>query len=238
MSQTETFKGDSYEIVAWARGHRVLYFVMFGSYQGEWMLLSRDDAQYYIWKGSYGSCSGCDHYQGWHNYDEDGITREKAAEFASEYDPFVEVPASTMRNLAANDTLRQILPLNVREGFSDDDIDYDEAAREFTTLVKLDEGVPITVEDVLLTKNQETKRRALDAVGPERFIAESGAEEIARDGEDSLIRVRDHVFLHVKDSSTPRRYLLRVPPDATDVRGAKAWTFGLTAQQYRPAVET
>jgi hypothetical protein len=33
-------------------------------------------------------------------------------------------------------------------------------------------------------------------------------------------------------------YWLRVDPSLTTARAAVAWTFGLTAEQYAPAVET
>jgi hypothetical protein len=42
----------------------------------------------------------------------------------------------------------------------------------------------------------------------------------------------------VQDASTDREYYLRVPPTIQTVEEAVAWTFGLTAGEYRPARET
>jgi len=44
-------------------------------------------------------------------------------------------------------------------------------------------------------------------------------------------------FVKVKDASSPRQYLLRVPNRTKTVRGAIAWTFGLRADQYVPVQE-
>ena len=45
-------------------------------------------------------------------------------------------------------------------------------------------------------------------------------------------------FLQVKDSSTGKRYFLKVPPDMESVQEAKAWTFGLEKEEYNPEIET
>jgi hypothetical protein len=51
------------------------------------------------------------------------------------------------------------------------------------------------------------------------------------------------VYVEVADA-TPgpdgvrQRYWLRVPPNITTCRAAVAWSFGLTAEEYRPVVET
>ncbi len=35
-----------------------------------------------------------------------------------------------------------------------------------------------------------------------------------------------------------KHYFLRVPPNVTTARQAVAWTYGLTAEQYRPLIRT
>ncbi len=49
--------GD-YGVVARSQGQTVLDYTRYGSYQGEWTILSKDDSNYYLYRGSYGSCSG------------------------------------------------------------------------------------------------------------------------------------------------------------------------------------
>jgi hypothetical protein len=103
---------------------------------------------------------------------------------------------------------------------------------------KLAENVDVTADDILKAPNQELKQRALKLFGYERFVAEVEMEEIHRDGENALLRKGDIVFAYVKDSSTPRRYLLRVPPNSKTVHEAIAWTFNMRPDEYRPLVET
>jgi len=239
--QPETPPPGDYSVVAWARGLRVLFFQEFGSYQGEWLMLARNNADYFVFKDSYGSCSGCDSYQAaFDSYGEDGTDWEKVRTFAADYPPFLEIPAATMRRLAENRTLMTVLPGNVgADRWTGGDIPYSEVATDLETIVRLEEGVPIEVTDVLATRNQEIKRRALEAVGAETFLAAVSGEEVDRDDEDALLDLGEHGrYLHLKDGSTERRYLLRVPPDMQRVRQAKAWSFGVEEAAYRPSIET
>lgn len=252
MSATEVFRGSSYEIVAWARGHEVLLYETYGSYQGEWLLFARDPktGEYLIYKGSYGSCSGCDSYQAWEpgysSYDDETgeytnskITREKAMEFAADYPPFIEIPRATAIALAENGTLESVFPANVNDDYGSE-VNVPEFSRDATAHIKLIEGLPFSVEEIWATGNMELRRRAWDAYGVEKFVTDSGMTELHREGEDALVRLAANgaIFLLLKDASTPRRYLLRVPPEMTRVREAKAWSFGLNEHEYRPEVET
>ena len=45
-------------------------------------------------------------------------------------------------------------------------------------------------------------------------------------------------LLHAEPDGTFRRYWLRVPPNTRTAREGVAWTFGLTAEEYRPLVQT
>jgi len=55
----------SYELALEAAGAKVVAFQEFGSYQGDW-LARLDDGRYVT--GSYGSCSGCDAFEGEFGY--------------------------------------------------------------------------------------------------------------------------------------------------------------------------
>jgi len=39
-------------------------------------------------------------------------------------------------------------------------------------------------------------------------------------------------YIIVKDVSTKNKYILRVPPDVTTCKGAIAWTFRLSPEEY------
>ena len=238
MSQTEVYRGPTgYPMVAGVRGQDVLLFQQFGSYQGEWMMLARTADTFYVYKDSYGSCSGCDSYEaagfGWRD---DGISMDAARKFAEDYKPFIEIPRATMRNLVKNGTLGNVLPANIRDTYSD--IDLPSFTNDMALATKLSENMDVTADDILKAPNQELKQKALKQFGYERFVAEVQMVEIDRDGENALLKKDDIVFAYVKDSSTPRRYLLRVPPTMKRVREAIAWTFNMTEAEYQPLAET
>lgn len=240
MSQTEpAFKGNRYEVVAFARGQDVVLYQEFGSYQGEWLLMARDPEQYYVYKGYYGSCSGCDSFEAWRGYDDDSMSLDRCKEFVNggqDYHSFIEIPNATMDNLVKNGTLEKVMPANIRTDYSE--LDVSGFCKDVVLRIKVDRGLPINVSDILEARNQEIKQKALRVFGYERFVAEADMEEIEVVGEDKLLRKGDVVFAYVKDSSTPRRYLLRVPPNSKSLREAIAWTFGMTPQTYKPLTET
>jgi hypothetical protein len=45
-------------------------------------------------------------------------------------------------------------------------------------------------------------------------------------------------YVQVRDTSTERRYYLRVPPTVQSAEEAVAWTFSLNTDEYRPAQES
>jgi hypothetical protein len=236
MSVTETFEGRRYDIVAWARGHETVLYEEFGSFSGEWLLVSFKDDLYYIWKGYYGSCSGCDSYEAEMSYDREKITREKALDFAKDYDHFLEVPRETILKLIAGRGLLEIFPANIRTEFHVASIE--DVVGEISLTIKLRENVDVTPADIVACKNQELGQMALKRYGYEKFIADAGATTISQDGESRLLDVHGIRFVSVKDSSTARRYLLRVPPAMQRCQEAIAWTFGMKENEYRPEVET
>lgn len=240
MSEIEKFEGRRYEIYAWFLGHKIITYVEFGSYQGEWAMVSADDSQYFIWKGHYGSCSGCDSFESeMRGYDDDQPwTRDnpKVIEFCKGERPTIEIPKDTMKNLVISGNMKTVFPANFRDEYSE--IDLDRLVDDTIFEVKLREGMDITVSDVIACKNQETKQRMLRHVGYERFVEEAKPDVLDRDGENQLLRVGDIVFAYVKDSSTPRRYLLRVPPQMVRVKQAIAWTFDVPEHLYSPLVES
>lgn len=241
MSQTEpTTQITGYPIIAWANGQDLILYQEFGSYQGEWLMLTKNEKEYFVYKDYYGSCSGCDAWQGWDTRPwgerDQGMPLSMAKDFAKDYKSFIEVPRETMLNLVRAGTLKKIMPANIRESYSD--VSYDDFCADAQIAVKVAEDIDVTAADILACKNQEIKQAALKRFGYERFVAEVKMDEIHRDGENALLRNGDVVFAYVKDSSTPRRYLLRVPPNMKTVHEAIAWTFGMLPKEYAPLIET
>lgn len=224
-------KPNGYSLVAWIRGHRPLVYLTFGSYSGEWVCLAVDDSDrhFYVYKGYYGSCSGCDSLE-----HDDPTSREECWNFAKDYPPFAEIPPETMKNLCERNTLKKVLPGNIRE--EGGDIAWEEVESEFTLAAALEIGVKPSIEDAFRTRNQELRRRAVDVIGAENIVGRG--KTIHEDGENKLMELFGGVYLYLKDSSTPRRYLLRVPSDMQRVKQALAWSFNLPEHMYKPTVET
>lgn len=238
MSSETKFAGNRYEIVAWANDQESLYYREFGSYQGEWILLSFANDTYFIYKGSYGSCGGCDSFESEFSYSEteDGISKEQAKKFAEPYKTFAKVPKKAMISMCNQGKVSQLFPANIRDTYGE--INYEEAIEEITILVKLFEKLSVSWEEVKGIQNAELKQKALRYYGYEEFVKDAKATVIHEDVPNYLLKVDDILFLSLKDSSTDRRYLLRVPPETKTVRQGLSWTFFMSEEQYHPLVET
>jgi hypothetical protein len=231
----------SYTMVAEARGQCVLWYRQFGAYDGEWLLMSRDDNLFYLYRGSYGSCSGCDALQSEFSYDRD-LTPDmpRVQNFIADYPPFLEMKIEAAQRVVEREgNLLAVLPRNRREWY-DREFDHETVGRQLALIVKAEAGT-ISASEILELDNQELRRTTLENFGVERFFEEV-LGEIDRDGEDLLIRIEHSpepfVFLYLKDSSSDRRYLLRVAPDHKTVLAARAASFGFTPEQFVLAEET
>ncbi len=67
----------SYQMTLEKAGAKVYAFKEFGSYQGTWLALVKYKDDFGIIEGSYGSCSGCDSFQGEFDWDLNQVTEEK-----------------------------------------------------------------------------------------------------------------------------------------------------------------
>jgi hypothetical protein len=221
-----------YEVIAWANEQDVVYYKEFGGYQGEWILISRDKENYFIYKGWYDSCDGCDNFGG-----ANIKTKEDAKNFAEYYPPFLVIPKETMMNLCKNRTLLSVFPENIRDECFQ--IDLKETANDTIVAVKLLENLDIELNDILQCRNAEIKQKALKKFTYERFVNEAKPEIIDKDERgQQLFRLEDIVLLYLKDYSTDRKYLLRVPPEMKKVKQAIAWTFNKEEEDYNPIIET
>lgn len=231
-----------YPMVAEAQGHRVLFYREFGSYQGEWLLFSYFEEHFYLWKDWYGSCSGCDAIQG-EFYSESSLAIDdpKLVEFVKEYRPFLKMRMESAVHIAEKrGTLEHLLPANVSYDMEEG---KEVIGRQLALIVKGEAGT-ITAPEILEIDNQETRRVAIERFDPGLFIRETEAALVHEEGENQLYRItrpgdeEDFVFLYVKDPSTERRYVLRVPPDMRTVNEARAFTFGLPESEFTLAEET
>ena len=227
-------------MVAEARGQRVLWFRRFGSYQGDWLLLSRDDDLYYVYKDSYGSCSGCDAIEAEFGYDR-GLEPgdPKVQKFIAAYQPFLEMrPDAALRVAERDQNLFAVLPRNRREW--QDSPTHEDVGRQLALIVMADHRV-LTGAEILEIDNQETRREQIERLGAEAFVDQIGAVEEDREGDNVLMRIKregqpDYAFMYVKDASTARRYVIRTDPAHRTVRAARAASFGLTEEHFKHLV--
>jgi len=204
--------------------------------QGEWILVAKSENKYFVYKEWFGSCPGCDAYHSFFEYKEN-FTLERAQLFAKEYFPFLESNTEEFLYFIKERQLQKILPASIKDKYSD--INYDVAIREITGNILLEETLPVILDDVLHTQNAELKHKLLVAFGYEKFLEASDYKVIDAHGEDQLIKIEPNIFFaYVKDASTPRKYLLRVPPNMRNIQEALAWTFNMRPDEYRPIIET
>ncbi|MFH8468559.1 DUF6745 domain-containing protein [Streptomyces sp. NPDC017991] len=112
----------------------------------------------------------------------------------------------------------------------------------------LDELTRLTPERIRGEENAELRRVMLEYYGYDRYLDESGAVPVHRDGTGVLWRVQlvgdeDVVMVEVVNSTpepdgTSRTYWLRVPPSTRTAREGVAWTFGIGAEAYEPVRQT
>ncbi|MFK4599779.1 DUF6745 domain-containing protein [Streptomyces pristinaespiralis] len=112
----------------------------------------------------------------------------------------------------------------------------------------LRELTALTPERIRDEENAELRRVMLEYYGYDRYLAESGAQPVHRDETGILWRIaladdEDVVMVEVVNSTpepdgSHRTYWLRVPPTTRTAREGVAWTFGMHADVYEPAVQT
>jgi uncharacterized protein DUF6745 len=102
----------------------------------------------------------------------------------------------------------------------------------------------LTRDDFFREQDLEVRRVMQERMG-ERFVPALGGNIIDTGTcgvlyEVELRRDPDRVarFIHLRDVSTQREYHLRVPLSVATVAEGVAWTFGMSADEYCPSVET
>ncbi|MFX0033849.1 MAG: DUF6745 domain-containing protein [Candidatus Hodarchaeota archaeon] len=105
---------------------------------------------------------------------------------------------------------------------------------------------PPSAREILNLKNTEIKSHFLNDYGQgiKRFLKDLNAIIVHTEGTYTLIRiiVERHgeplTYIIVKDVSSRKYYILRVPPDIRTCKEALAWTFGLSPEEYNPTKES
>ncbi len=103
----------------------------------------------------------------------------------------------------------------------------------------------LTGQEIMKERNAEVRRAMIEKIGTTRFFDLVGnPKPIHTDDTGELYRIalKDDpeplVAVRVKDPSTGRVYLLRVPPTITRAREGVAWSFAMNEETWIPTVET
>lgn len=134
------------EFLAKALGGILISYKEHGSYQGDYVAVIEKDHDWHIYRGSYGSCSGCDWLDGTRIYSAEDYERLENAsnceaadkleltfdllqavkdEYLKENEPFLVIPKSQMPETLED--LKALLPANTRtitdDNYNDLDLD-------------------------------------------------------------------------------------------------------------------
>lgn len=176
------FKYNNYDIVARVRKQEVVYYKEFGYYSGDWLCISRDRKNYYIYKSWFGSCAGCDPLQM-----ENPITKDQAIQFVNsseKYAPFLVIPRQKMKLICQSENFKTIFPRNFRYSFITT-INFKNFFDEIKLIIKSYEGI-IKAKEILKIKNIEERRKAIERYGEEKFMSEIGKKIIDKEDRDVI----------------------------------------------------
>lgn len=106
----------------------------------------------------------------------------------------------------------------------------------------------LQIAEIEKQENVEVRRILIQQYGMERYLQDSGAEQIDIDEYGVLYRKSlptDEPIVVVKvinatpePDGTYKYYFLRVPPHMTSARAAVAWTFNMNSEEYAPRSES
>lgn len=101
--------GNYGQLIAGVTGETLVSYHEYGSYQGDYLAVTRAGDLFKVWKGGYGSCSGCDFLEGERDYETDEIPDQAAKDYVGQ--PFLELRAE---DVTPDLDIESLLPANSR----------------------------------------------------------------------------------------------------------------------------
>lgn len=98
---------------------KLLAYEEFGSYQGDYIAILQDGDAIKIYKGNYGSCSGCDWLEAEKDWESGEISDEKIADFVKDDKPFLTLDRAGIEVIAKSDDPSVYFPANTRVDYAD-----------------------------------------------------------------------------------------------------------------------
>lgn len=101
-------------------GNKVISFTKFGSCQGSWVAAVKNGNEVELWKGSYGSCSGCDFIQSVRDWTTHEIEDDEVKNYFREERPFLSIEETLLKEMSLSE-FDSIVPRNIRKELYDFD---------------------------------------------------------------------------------------------------------------------
>lgn len=107
------------ELLAHGLNLKLLAYKEYGSYQGDYIAILGDNDNVYLYRGSYGSCSGCDWLEAEKHWENDEVSEEKIKEFVKDEKPFLVISEDNIEAIRNAKDISVFFPANTRNGYGD-----------------------------------------------------------------------------------------------------------------------
>jgi len=107
------------ELLAYALDKKLLAYSTYGSYSGDYIAILDSGDNIEIWKGYYGSCSGCDWIEAQKNWEDETITKTQALNYVKDEKPFLSIKKRNLKVLIDSENIEAFFPANTRNDYTE-----------------------------------------------------------------------------------------------------------------------
>lgn len=127
---------DYGDVLAKGLNKKLLAYDTYGSYQGDYIaVLAGEDGAIEIYKGCYGSCSGCDWLQANTDWDNDDVADKEIAEYCDGARPFLRIERNQVQTILDAKDMSVYFPGNTRNDY--DEWSFDDLGKLIKEAVKV-----------------------------------------------------------------------------------------------------
>jgi hypothetical protein len=113
---------DNYgDLLAVGLEMRLLAYEEYGSYQGDYIAILFDDKEkkVKVYKGCYGSCSGCDWLEAERDWRNNSLSKEQINSYCKNEKPFAELDKRKLETIVNSEDPKIYFPANTRNNYND-----------------------------------------------------------------------------------------------------------------------
>lgn len=107
------------EVLAAGLGMDLLAYDTYGSYQGDYIAVLKKEDKVFIFKGSYGSCSGCDWLERALDWATDEVSEDDIKAYCEGEKPFLVIPSEKLEVVVKASRIEEFFPANTRNDYDD-----------------------------------------------------------------------------------------------------------------------